>query len=298
MSIRASTIIIVVLCLTLFLFACSNPNPQPAALTPIPSLAPGATVTLVPAIQLAPGAATSVVSGQGDPAVGEQIFVRNCSTCHGPSAEGVDAPALRNDVFIQNANDQAVFATVANGRPGTAMPAWLQANGGPLVDAQINDVVAFLRKIQKVTPLPTAAPMPPAPTETPAPPGAPTSEPAQPSNPGGPGPAASLKGDATAGKSMFGIYCATCHGPAGMLGVPNPDSDDGSVPALNPIDSTIANKDPKVFATNIDLFVEHGSVPSGPAPEIIMPSFGDLKLLTDQQIADLIAYVMSLNPTQ
>ena len=276
------------------LIACSSPNPQPS-LTPIPSLAPGATETLVPAIQAAAAATAPAVSAKADPAISEPIFLKNCSPCHGTRAEGVTAPALRNNTFIQTGGDQAIFGTIANGRPGTAMPAWLQTNGGPLTEAQISNVVAFLHKLQNVPPLPAATPMPPAPTETPSPPNAPTPAPARPSNPGTPGPAALLKGDAARGRGLFGTYCATCHGPEGVQGVPNPGSDDGSVPVLNPIDPTLANQDPKVFAANVDLFVEHGSTPSGPSPHIIMPAFGDLKLLTDQQLADLIAYVMSLN---
>jgi len=94
---------------------------------------------------------------------------------------------------------------------------------------------------------------------------------------------------------LFGTYCAVCHGPEGIVGAPNPASDDDFVPPLNPIDSTMVNADPKIFATNIDLFIEHGSVPPGPAPEISMPGFGDQKMLTPQQIADIIAYVMGLN---
>ncbi len=81
----------------------------------------------------------------------------------------------------------------------------------------------------------------------------------------------------------------------GKGGNPNPGSDDGTIPALNPIDPTIKNADPKVFATNIDLFVEHGSTPSGNNPTFSMIAWGDKQLLTPQQIADVIAYVMSLN---
>ena len=77
-----------------------------------------------------------------------------------------------------------------------------------------------------------------------------------------------------------------------------PGSDDGSVPALNPIDPTIANPDSKVFAANVDRVVQHGSQPDGPNPALMMPSFGDDELLTQQQIADLIVYVMSLNGVQ
>lgn len=64
---------------------------------------------------------------------------------------------------------------------------------------------------------------------------------------------------------------------------------------LNPIDSTLINADPKVSAANVDLFIEHGSVPSGDSPQIAMPACGDGKLLTGQQLADIIAYVISLN---
>ena len=41
--------------------------------------------------------------------------------------------------------------------------------------------------------------------------------------------------------------------------------------------------------------MEHGSTPSGSNPQLTMPAWGDQKKLTDQQIADVIAYVMSLN---
>jgi mono/diheme cytochrome c family protein len=123
-----------------------------------------------------------------------------------------------------------------------------------------------------------------------------TAEPAKPSNPGGPGPAVALTGDAKAGAQVFVDNCKKCHGDEGKGGVSNPGSTDGTVPALNPIDETIANKDPKVFAQNMDLFIEHGSTPAGDKPQNVMKAFGDQKLLTPQQIADVMAYVISLNP--
>ena len=86
-----------------------------------------------------------------------------------------------------------------------------------------------------------------------------------------------------------------CHGDLGKGGVANPGSDDGTVPPLNPIDDALVNSDAKVFAQNIDLFVEHGSTPSGSAPTLKMTPFGDQKTLDAQQIADVIAYVISLN---
>ena len=120
-------------------------------------------------------------------------------------------------------------------------------------------------------------------------------EAAKPSNPGGPGEAVNLTGDATTGATVYVDQCEKCHGTEGKGGVQNAGSADGTVPPLNPIDSTMVSADAKTFATNIDLFIEHGSTPEGDNPEKTMPALGDQKKMTPQQIADVIAYVMSLN---
>ncbi len=118
---------------------------------------------------------------------------------------------------------------------------------------------------------------------------------AKPSNPGDTGPALALKGDATAGEAVFTANCVKCHGDQGKGGVDNAGSTDGTVPPLNPIDDTIYNADAKVFAANLDLFIEHGSTPEGTSPDKVMAAWGDQNLLTPQQIADVMAYVISLN---
>ncbi len=123
----------------------------------------------------------------------------------------------------------------------------------------------------------------------------PADEGAKPSNPGGPGEAINLTGDAANGKTIFEQNCVSCHGEEGKGGVANPGGAEETVPALNPIDETIANADYKTFATNLDLFIEHGSTPEGDSPTLSMLKFGDDKILTPQQIADVIAYVISLN---
>ena len=129
-----------------------------------------------------------------------------------------------------------------------------------------------------------------APTDAPA-----AEDIARPSNPGGPGSAAALIGDAAAGQVIFEANCARCHGQEGKGGIANPGSDDGTVPSLNPIDDTLVSQDYDTFAGNLDLFLEHGSTPSGPSPVLSMPNWGDAGKLKPQQIADVIAYVISLN---
>ncbi len=118
---------------------------------------------------------------------------------------------------------------------------------------------------------------------------------AVPNTPGGPGPAVDLAGDATVGKQIFVDNCQMCHGPQGTGNVLNPGSDDGTVPLLNPIDSTLVNTDYKTFAYNVDLFIQNGSRPAGVNPARSMPPWGSQNGLTQQQIADVIAYIISLN---
>jgi mono/diheme cytochrome c family protein len=284
------------------LFAACTPNQQPTGLTPIPSLAPRATETLAPALQSAGGILPVAAGpGKGDAALGSAIYMKYCAGCHGNNGQGVTGPELLGDQFLATSDDSALFTKIALGaRTGDKiMPGWLITKGGELNSDEINNVIAYLRILQGEPVLPTATPLPPPPTETPLPAGAATPEPegpARPSNEGGPGPALSLTGNANNGRVLFGVYCSGCHGPQGLVPVPNPGSDDQAVPQLAPIDETIVDKDPKVFASNVDLFVEHGSVPAGTADQINMPAFGDLNLLKPQQIADIIAYIIGNNP--
>ena len=119
---------------------------------------------------------------------------------------------------------------------------------------------------------------------------------ARPSNPGGPGDAINLTGNADKGAEVFATNCVPCHGAKGVGNVANFGSTDGTVPALNPIDPTLKDPTYKTFATNIDLFIQHGSVPEGTSPIYQMPPWGDSGTLNQQQIADVIAYIISLNP--
>ncbi len=158
------------------------------------------------------------------------------------------------------------------------------------------------------TPTPTQVPLTVAPTQVPltvAPTVvltiAPTAgaeapaaqEVARPSNSGGAGRALTLAGDTASGGKIFAQNCAACHAAEGKGGVANPGSDDGTVPPLNPIDDTIASSNYLTYAYNLDLFVEHGSTPEGSGPTFNMPAWGNN--LVPQQIADVIAYVISLN---
>ncbi len=109
------------------------------------------------------------------------------------------------------------------------------------------------------------------------------------------GPAAEMIGSADRGAVLFARECASCHDSEGKGGVSNPGSEDGIVPPLNPIDRTLFSDGPRLFAENIDRIIQYGSIPSGQNPALRMPAFGQTTSLTQEQIANIEAYVLSLN---
>ena len=112
---------------------------------------------------------------------------------------------------------------------------------------------------------------------------------------GAPGEAASIIGNVVVGRKLFTDNCASCHGLNGKGGDPNFGSRFGIVPALNPVNKSLFNKDPKQFAENIDKFIQHGSVPPGTNPSLKMFDYGDSYSLTQPQIANIEAYILDIN---
>jgi ubiquinol-cytochrome c reductase cytochrome b subunit len=117
--------------------------------------------------------------------------------------------------------------------------------------------------------------------------------------PAGPSVASVTVGGAEHGRTIFVSYCQSCHGQLGKGGVDNPNSADGTVPEINPIDPEIKGRTIATFIAQMDPYLQNGSVPEskpeGADPKLKMPSFGLSHTLTQQQIADVEAYVMSLN---
>jgi mono/diheme cytochrome c family protein len=147
MALRRACLMMLIVTLGLVAAGC-YPNPSPPNLTPIPTLAPPVILTPVGAAAVIPTAAPRQ-PGQGNAQDGQALYAQNCAACHGAEAQGGVGPALKNNQFVKTGGDDKVFQTIANGRPGTAMPAWSQAKGGKLTDAQIDNVVAFLHTLQQ-----------------------------------------------------------------------------------------------------------------------------------------------------
>ena len=82
-------------------------------------------------------------------ALGSQLFVQNCSRCHGLEGQGTQrAPALNVKSFLTDTTDLAIQQIVTQGVPGTAMPAW----GDRMTEAEIQAVVGFIRQWEPTAP--------------------------------------------------------------------------------------------------------------------------------------------------
>lgn len=305
--------------------APSDTQAPAATEAPAATVAPAATETTAAAAEDVakpsnPGPAGEAVNLGVNLESGKLIYEVNCAMCHG--AEGVGGnpnpgstdgtipeinpvdPTLVNSDYKTFATNLDLFmehgSTPEGPNPVINMPAW--GDKGLMTPQQIADVIGYVISLNNysgtipsstvvsITPVPT-----PAAEAATEPPATGNEEPAKPSNPGGAGQAVSLTGDEKSGKRVYADNCITCHGNQGVGGQSNPGSVDGTVPPVNPIDSTLKSDVYKTFAENLDLFMEHGSTPEGPNPILLMPAWGDNKLLTPQQIADVIAYMISLN---
>lgn len=97
------------------------------------------------------------VGSTGDSAKGQTLFLSTCSACHGPEATGVAGLGkdLTTSTFVAERTDAEMLAFIQTGRPasdplnttGVDMP---PRGGNPaLTDADIADIIAFLRSIHK-----------------------------------------------------------------------------------------------------------------------------------------------------
>lgn len=195
----------------------------------------------------------------GDATRGRQLFLQNCAVCHGENAEGRVGARLAKD-FPGIRVDAALKETISNGVSGSVMPAWSSTKGGPLTDAQINDLVAYIQSLgHQAPPVPTGAV-----TAT-------SSAPA-------PSPAATFPpGDATRGATVFAQNCAVCHGDSGQGRIGATLQKDWS--GINPTASIEATVSRGVAGSKMPAWSKTNGGP-----------------LTDQEIADAAAYVRTLKP--
>jgi mono/diheme cytochrome c family protein len=86
---------------------------------------------------------TPIPEVQGDPNNGAVLYDQNCAMCHGVDGKGRVGATL-DRVWTSIRPDLSVENTVRNGVEGSVMPAWSMENGGPLTEAEIDDVVSYI----------------------------------------------------------------------------------------------------------------------------------------------------------
>jgi cytochrome c oxidase cbb3-type subunit III len=129
-----------------------------------------------------------------DPVV---LFGQNCQGCHGTDGKNGPAMMLSDPVYLALVDDETLRSVISKGRPGTAMSAFAQKEGGMLTDEQVN---AIIRGIRERWSKPNAL-------------GGDTAPPY----------AAKSGGDAAHGQAVYETFCASCHG-AGANGGPKAGS--------------------------------------------------------------------------
>jgi mono/diheme cytochrome c family protein len=88
----------------------------------------------------------------GKPRRGKKLYDRYCSECHGYRGEGLRAPALNIQEFLNAATNGFLLATISLGRTGTAMPSWGRGSEKyPQLTARDRiDIVAHIRTWQQM----------------------------------------------------------------------------------------------------------------------------------------------------
>jgi cytochrome c oxidase cbb3-type subunit 3 len=117
------------------------------------------------------------------------LYRQNCSACHG--AQGMSGPSypLANPTYQALVDEQVLHQAVANGEPGTLMPAFAISAGGSLTDRQVDALVTGMRAAWfKAGTLDGANPPPYK---------------------------VAKLAEATPGQQVYTTYCASCHGAAG-----------------------------------------------------------------------------------
>ncbi len=76
---------------------------------------------------------------------GRILYDENCTACHGEIGEGGIGPALNSKALLSTTSDESIFNLTLTGVPGTVMPAWGQAFGGPFTDEEARQITAYIR---------------------------------------------------------------------------------------------------------------------------------------------------------
>ena len=209
-------------------------------------------IFMISLLQFTPGAAQECTQVQL--VQGGQLYAENCAVCHGADGQGRVGATLSKD-WPSIRPDLRVRAVIETGVPGSPMPAWSQANGGPLANEEIDSLVCYILSWQSggdpiIYPTPTAMPR----LVITPPPG--------------------VSGDPNTGAILYDQNCAMCHGMNG----------EGRIGATLAKDWPSIRPDLAIKAT-----IERGIQGSA------MPGWSQVNggPLSDEEVNNLVAYILT-----
>jgi cytochrome c oxidase cbb3-type subunit III len=179
------------------------------------------------------------------------LYAENCAGCHGTQGRGGAAIALADPVYLAIVDQPSARKVIANGVHGTSMPAFAQNAGGMLTDKQIDVILNGIfsqwaqKGILEGSDRPSYAPR--------------------------------NSGTAANGQLVYGIYCASCHGPQGQGGPKGSAITNDSFLALvsdQGLRTIVITGRPELGAPDW-----RGNVPGKP--------------MSDQEITDVVAWLVS-----
>jgi cbb3-type cytochrome c oxidase subunit III len=184
-----------------------------------------------------------------------------CAQCHGPNGRGGVSPSVPALQVVGKAMTPTQLRSIIDhglGQPANPTKPYMPVWGQVISARQVTALIAYLH-----AGLPAVAGATAAPVQT-------------------------DQGPVVEGAQLYVRYgCVNCHGPNGLGGVPNPVSEDKTIPPLSGADFFAEfNTDQKI----IDV-IRSGSV-LGRAPIVSMPHWGGI--LTDAQLQALAAYIKTL----
>ena len=120
-----------------------------------------------------------------------QLYAQNCAGCHGVDGRLGAARPLHDPLYLTLVGTDGLRQVIAEGVPGTAMPAFAEHASGSLTDAQIDILIAGMQSRWGRPDAVQDATLPPYRHEA---------------------------GDAQRGATVYTTFCARCHGEAGRGG--------------------------------------------------------------------------------
>ena len=114
------------------------------------------------------------------------LYNQNCAGCHGADGRKGAAVGIGDPIYLAVASDDAMRSVASKGRPGTAMSAFAQKEGGMLTDAQVDAIIHGIRQRWSNPSAVSGVTLPPY--------------------------TANTVGDAQRGQAVYSKFCASCHG--------------------------------------------------------------------------------------